>query len=88
MHDPAIVTRLVDLRTNTPHADCASKDFGGCNPGLLAQRSRFSMTLAWLGRLGGGHFGSSESLRGSLTFSVMGALQDENMRPNAAEINT
>jgi hypothetical protein len=53
----------------------------------LAQRSRFSMTLAWLGRRGGGHFGSSESLRGSLTFSVMGALQDENMRPNVAEIN-
>jgi|KBSMisStaDraftv2_1062788.scaffolds.fasta_scaffold31114_8 hypothetical protein len=46
------------------------------------------MTLAWLGRRGGGDFGSSESLRGSLTFSVMGALQDKNMCPNVVEINT
>jgi hypothetical protein len=46
------------------------------------------MTLAWLGRRGGGDLGSSESLRGSLTFSVMGALLDKNMCPNAAEINT
>jgi len=27
-------------------------------------------------------------LRGSLTFSVMGALQDKNMCPNVVEINT
>jgi hypothetical protein len=27
--------------------------FGGCKPGLLAQRSRFSMTFSWLGRIGG-----------------------------------
>jgi len=46
------------------------------------------MTTAWLGRRGGGGFGSSESLRGSLTSSVMGALQDKSMRPDEAEINT
>src|SRR4051812_14645016 len=48
-------------------SDCV----GGCSPGLLAQRSRFSMTLAWLGRRGGGDFRSSDSLRGSFMFSVM-----------------
>ena len=38
------------------------------------------MTSAWLGRFGGGGFRSSDSLRGSLTFSVIGFLQTWNMR--------
>ena len=71
-----------------PHAVFGSDNFGGCSPGLLAQRSRFSMTSAWLGRRGGGSFGSSESLRGSLMSSVMGALQDKIMRPDETKINT
>ena len=33
------------------------------------------MTLAWLGRRGGGGFCSSDSLRGSLMLSVMAILQ-------------
>jgi hypothetical protein len=53
---------------------------GGCRPGLLAQRSIFSMTFSWLGRRGFGAFGSSESLRGSLISSVMAVLQGTSMR--------
>ena len=53
---------------------------GGCRPGLLAQRSMFSMTFSWLGRRGFGAFGSSESLRGSLMSSVIAVLQDITMR--------
>ena len=70
------------------HAVSRSEIFGGWRPGLLAQRSRFSMTLAWLGRRGGGGLGSSESFRGSLISSVMGVLQDRIMRPNKSEINS
>ena len=73
-------------------ADFASDDLGGWSPGLFAQRSRFSMTSAWLGRRGGGSFCSSDSLRGSLTVSVMGFLQSEhfparNMRSRKSQIN-
>jgi hypothetical protein len=53
---------------------------GGCRPGLLAQRSRLSMTFSWLGRRGFGAFGSSDSFRGSLMSSVMAVLQAERMR--------
>jgi hypothetical protein len=45
------------------------------------------MTSAWLGRRGGGGFHSSDSLRGSLTFSVMGSLHRINMRPDKPKIN-
>jgi hypothetical protein len=33
--------------------DCQGLHFGGCRPGLLAHRSRFSMTFSWLGRVAG-----------------------------------
>ena len=45
------------------------------------------MTSAWLGRRGGGGFRSSDSLRGSLMFSVMGTLQSQIMRPSSPQIN-
>jgi hypothetical protein len=61
-------------------ADFLSGMIGGCSPGLLAQRSRFSMTFSWLGRRGFGAFGSSESLRGSLMSSGMAVLQERSMR--------
>jgi tRNA(His) 5'-end guanylyltransferase len=40
----------------------------------LAQRSTWSMTFWWLGLTGFGASGSSESLRGNLTSSVMAYL--------------
>lgn len=49
-----------------------SGNFGGCSSRLLAQRSRFSMIFWWLGRIGFGALGSSESARGNLIFSLMG----------------
>jgi hypothetical protein len=73
---PSAVALDAKLSGQSPlaHAVSRSEILGGCRPGLLAQRSRFSMTLAWLGRRGGGGFGSSDSLRGSLIFSVMVVL--------------
>jgi hypothetical protein len=60
----------------------ASSVLGGCSPGLLAQRSTCSMTFWWLGRTGLAASGSSESLRGNLTSSVMAFLPlKENARP-------
>jgi hypothetical protein len=40
----------------------------------LAQRSTWSITFWWLGRRGFGASGSSDSLRGNLTSSVMANL--------------
>jgi hypothetical protein len=45
------------------------------------------MTSAWLGRRGGGGFRSSDSLRGSFMFSVIGTLQGRIMRPGSPQIN-
>jgi hypothetical protein len=63
-----------------------SDDFGGCRLRLLAQWSRFSMTISWLGRRGFGAFGSSDSFRGSLISSVMAMLRAGSMRPSPAEL--
>ena len=46
------------------------------------------MTFAWLGRRGGGGLRSSDSLRGSLIFSVMGTLQSQMMRLRSPQINS
>jgi hypothetical protein len=59
---------------------------GGWRPGLLAQRSSWSMIFWWLGRRGFGASGSSESLRGSVTVSVMASSVISNMIRHNAEI--
>jgi hypothetical protein len=64
-----------------------SGDFGGCSPGLLAQRSRFSITSRWLARRAFGALGSSDSLRGSLISSVMTILLAEIMTLKSPGIN-
>jgi len=64
----------------------SSDNTGGWRPGLLAQRSIWSMTFSWLGRRGLGDCRSSESLRGSLTLSVMASSIDQNMGPEDVQV--
>jgi hypothetical protein len=53
--------------------------FGGRNPGLLAQRSRFSITFSWLGLVGAFW---SLGLRDCLVSLVMGFLHYGRLSPS------
>lgn len=64
----------------------SSDNTGGWRPELLAQRSIWSMTFSWLGRRGLGECGSSESLRGSLTLSVMASSIDQKMGSDGTQV--
>jgi len=64
--------------------DCQGLHFGGCRPGLLAHRSRFSMTFSWLGRVAG--FWSFE-LRGSLVSLLMSVLRSSHLNSLRHPVN-